>query len=298
MARVAADPTRLRLLALCAEKPFNVAELAAIVGQSDPLVSHHLKALLAAGVLVKKRRGKRMEYRLTAERASQLWVRALLATLDPSDTRLRADREAAERWSPPTIENGVARASAAGATRMDRALVEFLRRPAGTSADTARCLVDSVRMNLLTAAAGLAQSVDVLVRDAASAAKLRSAFTRRGVDNAAVLTAGLATAESRYDAAVLDYSELVSDAPGGIEGSIAARIEFASRRLAAGAMVWLFTAYDALDLGSGREHPLMRLRRLLSEQGFACNHLQPIEADGHHVLAATAVFRPSATRVA
>ncbi|HPF28061.1 MAG TPA: metalloregulator ArsR/SmtB family transcription factor, partial [Steroidobacteraceae bacterium] len=68
LARVAADPTRLRLLALCAEKPFNVAELAAIVGQSDPLVSHHLKALLAAGVLVKKRRGKRMEYRLTAER--------------------------------------------------------------------------------------------------------------------------------------------------------------------------------------------------------------------------------------
>lgn len=297
LARCAADSTRLRLLVLCSHQPRNVAELAMILGLSDPLVSHHLKSLAGAGLLVKKRRGQRVEYRVTTERAKQRWTQSLLATLDPADPQLQADRLAADRLAPRR-DASAKHVAAVVATRIDRALVEFLRRPAGASADAACCLVESTRMDLIAAAAGMAHSLDILARDAASAATLRPALARRGVANAAVLTAGLASAETRYDAAVLDYSELMSDAPAAIESSIAARIEFASRRLSAGATVWLFIAYDALDLGSGREHPLLRLRRLLSEQGYACNQLQPIEADGHHVLAATAVFRPSATRVA
>ena len=49
--RAVAEPTRLRLLALCAEGEFTVSELTQIVGQSQPRVSRHLKQLSDAGLL-------------------------------------------------------------------------------------------------------------------------------------------------------------------------------------------------------------------------------------------------------
>ena len=41
--RAVAEPSRLRLLALCAEGEFTVSELVQIIGQSQPRVSRHLK---------------------------------------------------------------------------------------------------------------------------------------------------------------------------------------------------------------------------------------------------------------
>ena len=49
--RAVAEPTRLRLLSLCAEGEFTVSELTQIVGQSQPRVSRHLKQLSDAGLL-------------------------------------------------------------------------------------------------------------------------------------------------------------------------------------------------------------------------------------------------------
>ena len=49
--RAVAEPTRLRLLALCAEGQFTVSELVQILGQSQPRVSRHLKQLSDAGLL-------------------------------------------------------------------------------------------------------------------------------------------------------------------------------------------------------------------------------------------------------
>ena len=44
--RAAAEPTRLRLLALCAEGELTVSELTEILGQSQPRVSRHLKLMV------------------------------------------------------------------------------------------------------------------------------------------------------------------------------------------------------------------------------------------------------------
>ena len=49
--RAAAEPTRLRLLALCAQGELTVSELTDILGQSQPRVSRHLKLLCEAGLL-------------------------------------------------------------------------------------------------------------------------------------------------------------------------------------------------------------------------------------------------------
>ena len=57
-----------------------------------------------------------------------------------------------------------------------------------------------------------------------------------------------------------------------------------------GGRLWLFERYESLESVGERivEHPLARLRRLLSEAGLHCERLSPLEADGEHVLAALA----------
>ena len=48
--RAVAEPTRMRVLALCAHAELTVTELTQILGQSQPRVSRHLKLLLEAGL--------------------------------------------------------------------------------------------------------------------------------------------------------------------------------------------------------------------------------------------------------
>ncbi|MEK9685303.1 MAG: metalloregulator ArsR/SmtB family transcription factor, partial [Rhodospirillaceae bacterium] len=48
--RAASDPTRLRLLVLCKEGVLTVTELTQIIGQSQPVVSRHLKVLCDANL--------------------------------------------------------------------------------------------------------------------------------------------------------------------------------------------------------------------------------------------------------
>jgi hypothetical protein len=67
----------------------------------------------------------------------------------------------------------------------------------------------------------------------------------------------------------------------------------ARRALAPGGKLWLFERYESLESPRERvvEHPIARVRRLLTESGLACERLSPIEADGEHVLAAVAALR-------
>jgi ArsR family transcriptional regulator len=65
--RAIAEPTRLRILALCGHAELSASELGQILGQSQPRVSRHLKLLVDAGVLERNREGIWAYYR-TAER--------------------------------------------------------------------------------------------------------------------------------------------------------------------------------------------------------------------------------------
>ena len=55
--RAVAEPTRLRILALCAQGELAVTELTTILGQSQPRVSRHLKILCEAGLVERLREG-------------------------------------------------------------------------------------------------------------------------------------------------------------------------------------------------------------------------------------------------
>lgn len=66
---VLADPTRLRLLSLIGAKGEACAacEMVEPLGVSQPTVSHHLKVLRRAGLVVSERRGRWIYYRTVPE---------------------------------------------------------------------------------------------------------------------------------------------------------------------------------------------------------------------------------------
>jgi ubiquinone/menaquinone biosynthesis C-methylase UbiE len=94
--RAAAEPTRLRLLALAARGEFCVMEFTEILGQSQPRLSRHLKLLCDAGLLDRVPEGANVWFALPAG-ANLALVRDLLARLPPDDAVLDADRRQASR---------------------------------------------------------------------------------------------------------------------------------------------------------------------------------------------------------
>jgi demethylmenaquinone methyltransferase/2-methoxy-6-polyprenyl-1,4-benzoquinol methylase/ArsR family transcriptional regulator len=86
----AGEITRLRLLSLLCEAELTVSELVAILGQSQPRVSRHLKLLVEAGLAERQREGAWAFFRL-ADQGGAL-ARDLVARLDPADPLLATDR--------------------------------------------------------------------------------------------------------------------------------------------------------------------------------------------------------------
>ncbi len=73
--KVLADPVRLRLLSLIAAAPDGTAcscDLEEPVGKSQPTVSHHLKKLTDAGLIVREQRGVWAHYTLDEDALSRL----------------------------------------------------------------------------------------------------------------------------------------------------------------------------------------------------------------------------------
>ncbi|WP_149538130.1 ArsR/SmtB family transcription factor [Siccirubricoccus phaeus] len=94
--RAAAEPTRLRLLALCARGAFCVSDLCTVLGQSQPRLSRHLKLLVEAGLLERVPEGANAYFQLPPGPGAEL-VRLVLARLPEDDPLLAADRRAAVR---------------------------------------------------------------------------------------------------------------------------------------------------------------------------------------------------------
>jgi ArsR family transcriptional regulator len=94
--RAAAEPTRLRLLALAARGSFCVMEFTEILGQSQPRLSRHLKMLCDCGLLHREREGANVWFTLPPGDDGAL-ARDLVARLPPDDAILESDRRQAAR---------------------------------------------------------------------------------------------------------------------------------------------------------------------------------------------------------
>lgn len=89
--RAAGEPTRLRLLALCAHAELSVGELVQILGQSQPRISRHLKLLVEAGLLERFREGVQVFYRVSDRGEAGTLARTLVDLLPQQEGDLARD---------------------------------------------------------------------------------------------------------------------------------------------------------------------------------------------------------------
>lgn len=88
----AGEETRLRILALIAETELTVSELVAILGQSQPRVSRHLKLMVEAGLAMRQREGAWAFFRAATHGSCGDLGRAIVSRLDPTDVFFAVDR--------------------------------------------------------------------------------------------------------------------------------------------------------------------------------------------------------------
>jgi ArsR family transcriptional regulator len=93
-----ADTTRLRLLNLMKDREVCVCYFVEILGQSQPKISRHLAYLRRAGLVLARREGKWIHYRIDPEldSAVQRILRDALEALQP-DRQLQHDHDKLER---------------------------------------------------------------------------------------------------------------------------------------------------------------------------------------------------------
>ena len=91
--KAAAEGTRLRILALLGEAELTVSDLTAILRQSQPRISRHLRLLAEAGLVERFREGSWAFFRLAEREGAANLARELIARLDPDDVTLSRDRE-------------------------------------------------------------------------------------------------------------------------------------------------------------------------------------------------------------
>ena len=86
--RLLSDPSRTRIFWLLCHGEACVANLSAMVDMSSPAVSHHLKQLKAAGLIVSRREGKEVHYQAAdtpTARALHHMMETLMAISCPAE---------------------------------------------------------------------------------------------------------------------------------------------------------------------------------------------------------------------
>jgi len=226
--RAAAEPTRLRILALAARGPFCVSEFTEILGQSQPRLSRHLRLLHEAGLLERLREGANAWYGMAADgsRGAAL-ARTVLAHLPADDPGLAGDarqaarvlaeraREATESFRRAGAEWDEMRALGLPAEAVEQALLDLL--PGGGLGRLLDIGTGTGRLLELLApriAAGL--GVDA---SRAMLALARARLARAGLAHCAVRLADmyrLPLADGAFDAVVLQmvlhHAETPADA--------------------------------------------------------------------------------------
>ena len=91
--RAVAEPTRMRLLGLCAEEELTVKDLTEILAQTQSGVSHHLRQLCDSGLLERRQEGTWAFYKTQSKNPDKRIARTLLSLLPADDDQLVLDRE-------------------------------------------------------------------------------------------------------------------------------------------------------------------------------------------------------------
>ncbi len=190
----------------------------------------------------------------------------------------------------------------AAESRLGKALKEVVETAAvgGESEARRSALVVGVEhLELLEAVALEADECVAIAHSRRAAQSARAFAERRGFACRVLLAASSEALCARdVEAAGGVFEMVVLDHLVVPDSALESLLAYGRRALAAGGRLWLFERYDSLEMSREKvvEHPIGRLRRMLSDVGLACERLSPIEADGEHVLAAIAVPSRGASR--
>jgi SAM-dependent methyltransferase len=91
--KAAGEPTRLRLLALLRDNDLSVGELVQVLEQSQPRLSHHLKALSEAGLAERLPEGAFVFYRAARSGPGLAFLDQLFSQTSHDAAEFRADRD-------------------------------------------------------------------------------------------------------------------------------------------------------------------------------------------------------------
>lgn len=283
-----ADPHRLRVFALCRQGEASVAEITAVMGQSQPRVSQHLKHLVAAGLLRRFRDGQRVYYRLPSTLSAV--ERRLVDLIPVDDSEFVADGERLRELRGELIGSAASGRTHDGAARraFHRALVEqTVTAPVGDLLDIGCGRGDVLK--LLAARARRAVGVDI---DKTARLAARAEVLLAGLANCTLRQGDmyrLPFADDSFDTIVLD------DVLTGAKRPVAALREAGRLLRANGRMLVLLGVDDAsqatlresvaawcaeagLRVGLARAIPQTDSRWLLSIATHMDQKLAPSEA--------------------
>jgi ArsR family transcriptional regulator len=282
----AAEPTRLRLLVLLSHGEFTVGELCAVLGQSQPRISRHLRLLAEAGFLDRFREEQCVYYRAPVVGRYLEWSRQLLSMLEPDAAMLKRDRERAAHVVRARADTAVQQLPSdvtGGAEDPREELAQILLEELGPSSVDELLDIGTgsgLMLQMLAPRAGHAVGIDI------SAPALRVARTRiHGV--------GLSHCEFRrgdmyslpvedgaFDLVTLDRVLTLAEHPTAVLNEAARALRGQGRLLAV-------EDFDQLERRL-EANPLIQMRDWLRSVGLSCFRLRPCDIGGRHLIIALA----------
>jgi DNA-binding transcriptional ArsR family regulator len=279
--RAAAEPTRLRLLALLARAELTVGEICEVIGQSQPRVSRHLKLLCDADLLDRLREQLWVYYRVPASGAARDTVAQLLALVDENDDVIRRDRRRmeeviAERGRRAAGELADERVTETSEVIDATVLDELASEPIGALLDVGTG--SGHILKLLGGKATRAVGIDI------SSDALRLARTK-------VHSAGLSHCELQrgdmYDlpfAAPLFDTAVAERVLADAQRPVLALAEIC-RTLKHGGRVIVIEDFDAL-IAAAPANPIATLREWFAKAGLEISRVRPVDTEAGHLLLA------------
>jgi len=285
--RGAAEPTRLRLLALLAHGQLSVTELTQVFGQSQPRLSRHLKLLCEAGLLERDRDQHWVFYRTAQQGPGSIALDALLALLDPEDPSLSRDRARAEALLElRRATNGATPGPDASALDLTAVLPGELE-----GAGRELLLYLGARGSaVLPELSGVARRLSARLPGPTQTRAARATLQSRAIRNVTLEARSeqsVAAPQGSADAVVVDGVHLPA-------AELEALLAEGASALRAGGRLLLVDDYERLTGSAGASNPLIAVRARLAAHGLACLRLRPLDADGRHLLLAVATHPDAA----
>lgn len=220
--RAAGEQTRLRILALCAERELTVTDLIQILGQTQSRVSRHLKILVEAGLLERYQEGQWARYRVAGQgssgpirrngsREGVSVARYVMQHLDTMNPILRRDRETL-RKRQGARQQEINRYFSEFAPDWEKLRSTHIDQDAVDNGIRDMLLSRPVR-HLLDAGTGAAHALEVLGPHVGAAIGVDNSFAMLDIARNRIEEAGLSNCQVRHgDLMALPYEDGTFDA--------------------------------------------------------------------------------------